>query len=111
MDWVRLADLKESYPVQLAEYVIANGIDNEPAFNWWVAKTIRKRDRIVSKVKKKYWQTTHKFGIRILKSVIEVYEIDGDTGTDFWTKAIEKKMKNVRIRFEKLEGVWGHGRW
>ena len=105
MDWIRLADLKESYPVQLAEYAVANGIDNEPAFNWWVAKTLRRRDRIISKVKTKYWRTTHKFGICIPKSVIEAYQIDRDTGTDFWTKAIEKEMKNVRIAFEKLEGV------
>ena len=32
MDWHKLVDIKEAYPVQLAEYAIANGIDHEPAF-------------------------------------------------------------------------------
>ena len=105
MDWIKLSALKESYPVQLAEYAVANGIDHEPAFNWWVKKTLRRRDRIISKVKSKYWRTTHKFGIRIPKTVAEAYEIDRITGTNFWTKAIEKEMSNVRIAFEKLEGV------
>ncbi|GFH50498.1 hypothetical protein CTEN210_06974 [Chaetoceros tenuissimus] len=105
MDWVKLSALQESYPVQLAEYAVANRIDHEPAFNWWVKHTLCKRDRIISKVKSKYWRTTHKFGIRIPKTVREAYEIDRLRGTNFWTKAIEKKMSNVCIAFEKLEGV------
>ena len=35
-DWISLKDLKDSYPVQLAEYAIASGISDEPAFAWWV---------------------------------------------------------------------------
>ena len=34
--WERLADLKESYPVQVAEYAVSSGINDEPAFAWWV---------------------------------------------------------------------------
>ena len=34
--WVDLKFLKESNPVQVGEYVIARGIENEPAFSWWV---------------------------------------------------------------------------
>jgi len=33
MDWVRLAEIKDAYPVQVAEYALANGIAHEPAFN------------------------------------------------------------------------------
>ena len=33
-DWVRLADLKESFPLEVAKYAQTNGIDNEPAFAW-----------------------------------------------------------------------------
>ena len=32
--WEKLSDLKESHPVQTAEYAVAQGIDHEPAFNW-----------------------------------------------------------------------------
>ena len=69
--WVKLKDLKESFPVQLAEYAVGNKISEEPAFAWWVPHTIRKRDRIISKVKLKYWKRTHKFGIRLPKTVDE----------------------------------------
>ena len=34
--WVPLKDLKESNPVELAEYAVANQINEEPAFKWWV---------------------------------------------------------------------------
>ena len=105
MDWVSLKSLKQSNPVELAEYALANRIDEEPVFKWWVKTTLRRRDRIISKVKSKYWRTSHKFGIRIPKTVDEALRLDRETGTDLWTKAIEKEMKNVRISFTKLEGV------
>jgi len=81
MNWVRLAEMKEAYPVQVAEYAVANGIVHEPAFNWWVHKAIKRKERLINKVKSKYWRTTHKFGIEIPKSVEQAYEIDRVTGT------------------------------
>ena len=60
---------------------------------------------MISKAKSKYWKNTHKFGIEIPKSVSEAYKIDRETGTNHWTKAIEKEMKNVRIAFEKIDDV------
>ena len=33
---VALKDLKESNPVELAEYAVSNRIYHEPAFAWWV---------------------------------------------------------------------------
>jgi hypothetical protein len=38
--WERLADLNESNPVELADYAVAHGIENEPAFAWWVPFTL-----------------------------------------------------------------------
>ena len=32
--WIKLADMKESHPVEAAEYARARGIDKEPAFEW-----------------------------------------------------------------------------
>ena len=40
--WERLADLKESNPLELAEYAVAQSIDHEPAFAWWVLYTLKK---------------------------------------------------------------------
>jgi hypothetical protein len=34
-------DLKDSNPVELAEYAVANRIHEEPAFKWWVADVLR----------------------------------------------------------------------
>ena len=48
--WVKLKDLKESNPVDVAEYVTARGIQDDPAFSWWVPYTLRKSDVIVSAV-------------------------------------------------------------
>ena len=37
-----MKDLKESHPVELAEYARFRGIDIKPAFAWWVPYTLRK---------------------------------------------------------------------
>ena len=104
-DWLPLKDLKDAYPVQIAEYAVANKIANEPAFNWWVHTVLRKRNRIVAKVKR-YWRTTHKFGIRVPKTVEEALAIDDETGTDFWRKkALGKEMAKVKIAWKCADGV------
>jgi hypothetical protein len=56
MSWVPppLKDLKESHPVEVAEYAIVNKILEEPAFAWWVKKVLHKRDCIIRKVKSTY---------------------------------------------------------
>ena len=101
--WIPLKDAKEANPVEVAEYVVANKLQDEPAFAWWVPHVLRKRDRIISKVKTKYWSKTHKFGVRMPKSVKEALEIDKASGTDFWRKAIDKEMKNVMVAFNYVE--------
>ena len=67
--WIDLKDLKDSNPIEVAEYAVANRIVEEPAFKWWVSRTVRKRNRVISKLKGKYWRTTHKFGIKLPKDV------------------------------------------
>ena len=104
MQWVPMKDVKHSNAVELAEFAVANRIADEPAFNWWVPHTLRKRNRILSKVKSKYWRTSHKFGIRLPHSVEEALEIDRITGTDFWAKAINKEMTKVKVAWKRHEG-------
>ena len=60
--WVPLKDLKESFPVETAEYAKSCGLEEEPAFAWWINQVLRKRHRILAKVKSRYWMTTHKLG-------------------------------------------------
>jgi hypothetical protein len=102
-DWIKLKDIKDSYPVQVAEYAVTNNIAHEPAFNWWVHDVLRKRNRIISKVKSKYWRTTHKFGIRVPKSVEEALQIDEETNTDLWRKALAKEMSKVRVAWKTVD--------
>jgi hypothetical protein len=45
--WIPLKDLKESNPLQVADYVVAHKLTFEPAFFWWVPHVLRKRDRII----------------------------------------------------------------
>ena len=51
--WEGLKDMKNCYPVQVAEFSIQSKISKEPAFAWWVPHVIKKRDRIIAKVKSK----------------------------------------------------------
>jgi Reverse transcriptase (RNA-dependent DNA polymerase) len=104
-NWLELKDVKNAYPVQLAEYAIGNQIQDEPAFAWWVPHVMKKRKRILSATKSKYWLKTHKYGIEIPKSVEDARRIDAKNGDNIWWDAIMKEMKNVRIAFEKFKGT------
>ena len=42
--WVKLKDMKDSNPIETAEYAVAMGIDKMPAFIWWVKHTLKHRD-------------------------------------------------------------------
>jgi hypothetical protein len=100
--WERLADVKESNPIETAEYSFAQGINNEPAFAWWVDYTLKKRARI-SAVKKRVVKKTHKFGIRVPNNVDEAHALNKANGNTLWGAAIAKEMKNVRITFDIKE--------
>ena len=78
--WEPLSDLKEACPIQVAEYSIDQGISSEPAFSWWVDFVIKKRQRFVSALNKRYHKRTHKFGIELPKTVKEALELDAKNG-------------------------------
>lgn len=86
--WHPLAEIKNSYPVALAEYAIANSLENEPAFSWWVKKTIKHQKYLINAIKARYAKCTHKFGIRDPSTVEEALAIDKATNTTFWHNAI-----------------------
>ena len=100
--WERLADLKESNPVEIADYAVAHGLDSEPAFAWWVPFTLKRRNRIIAAVNKRYHKRTHKFGIEIPKTYEDCVRIDKENGNTYWQDAIRKEMAKVRIAFKTL---------
>jgi hypothetical protein len=90
--WLLLKDLKESNPVQLAEYAVAHKLVHEPAFSWWVPYTLRKHDCIIKAARTRFMSTDQKFGIELPKTVKRALEIDKETGTTFWRDALAKEM-------------------
>jgi hypothetical protein len=103
--WISLSELKSSNPIKTAEYAFANQIIDEPTFLWWAKQVLRHQDQIISKLKSRYWQTTHKFGIQLPHSVEEALNIDKMTKLSFWRNAIDKEMKNMRPAFERWDGT------
>ena len=71
-----LKDMKNSYPVHMAEYAVQCRIAGNPEFVWWIRHVMAKRNRIIGKLKSKYWVKTHKFSVKIPKSVQEANAFD-----------------------------------
>ena len=90
--WECLVDLKESYPINVAQFAIDNGIDGE-LFSWWVPYVTKKKERILAAVNRQYHMTIHKFGFKIPKTVKHTLEIDDETKTTLWYNAIQKKCR------------------
>ena len=49
--WIHLKYLKESNPIEVAEFAKEQGIADKPDFAWWVPYTMQKRDVILSAIK------------------------------------------------------------
>ena len=102
MSWERMVDIKQSYPLELAEYAIVQGINETRAFAWWVPYVLRKRKQILVTMRSQYHKRTHKFGFEILKMVRRAHEIDEANGNTLWRDAIAKEMADVRVAFKIL---------
>ena len=94
-DWLPLSQIKESNPIETAEYSISQGIHKEPAFNWWVSHVIRKRDRLINKVVHRTRKANMKFGIVIPNTVDDAYRLDAENGNTYWADSIKKEMDSV----------------
>jgi len=103
-NFIPLSEMKESFPVETAEYAVEHRLNEEPAFAWWVDWTLKKSKRIINKVKSKYWERTHKYGIKIPHSVAEAKAIDTANGNTLWQDAIRQEMTNNRVAFEEYNG-------
>ena len=100
--WIPLSIMKESNPVEVAEFAKARGLLDEPAFRWWAPYTLKKRDRIISAVKSRVRKATHKYGVEIPTSVKHAQRLDLSNGNTLWQDAIKKEMYNVSVAFEIL---------
>jgi hypothetical protein len=57
--------MKHSFTVETAQYARDHDLLKEPAFDWWARHVLKKTHTILTKVKSKYWEQSHKYGIRI----------------------------------------------
>ena len=88
-------------PIDLAEYAVANEINLEPAFAWWVARTLRRRNNVIKAMRVP--AKLMKYGIKLPGSVEQAYAFDLENGNTLWIDAIEKELKNVIIAFKLIE--------
>ena len=77
-----MKDRKEYHPIETAEFAKARGIEDEPAFWWWVPYILLKRDIIIGKVKGRcIRRITHKYGIELSKSISHSESLDKDNNS------------------------------
>ena len=100
--WIPMNILKESNPVELAEYAISRNIQDEAAFSWWVPYTIKKRNKIIKLVQRRSVKKQLKFGVEVPQTVQEALELDRKNGNNLWANAISKELKNVIVAFKLL---------
>ena len=98
-----MKDLKESNPVECAEYAKARNIDTEPAFRWYVPFTLKKMDLIIAAVRSRLKAKSHKYGIKVPRDEAHAYEIDAKNRNTLWQNAHKKEMYNVSVAFEILK--------
>ena len=98
-----MKDLKESNPVDIAEYVVGYRISEESAFSWWVPYTLNKQYHIIAKVKARFLKKSHKFGVEVPTSIKEAYRLDQKNNNTLWRDAIKKEMTNVAVAFHILD--------
>eukprot|EP00536_Pseudo-nitzschia_multiseries_P010506 jgi/Psemu1/26146/gm1.26146_g len=101
LQWVQIADAKESFPIEVKEYAANNKITpEEPAFSWWVKDgVLQSMDRVICKIRSKYWRRFYKFGIKLPHLVKEALEINQMNGNSLWKDVIAKEM-NVGLLLE-----------
>ena len=100
--YISLKDIKEHNPAKIAKYVMANKLEKEAAFAWWVRTAIKQRDSMISKMAKRV-RKQMKFGIDIPEMYEEAVTLEKKNGNTLWQDATRKEMNNVEIAFKFLD--------
>ena len=100
--FIALKDIKESNPIEIADYAKAHKIDKEPAFAWWVPTVVKRRNAILKKTSRKV-RKNMKFGIYVPKTYAEAVELDRKNGNTLWQDSVKKEMRNVEVAFKFLD--------
>ena len=98
--WIPLKTLKETNPLQVADYAKGNHIDAEPAFDWWVSDVLRRRRRLIKGAQSRHRRTGFKFGVPLPLSIRDAMQLDREAGNTLWMDALRKEMGAVMVAFE-----------
>ena len=82
---------------------MAQGIQHEPKFYWWVHYVLKKRGITIFMVRwhsAQYLKRTNKFWLKLPKMVNEAYAVDEKDGNTLWQDAVQKEMENVKIALQ-----------
>jgi hypothetical protein len=101
-EWIPLKRLKETNPIEVSEYAVANNLSDEVTFRYWIPFVLKKREQIISSIKRRVLKTKVKFGIDIPNSMAAVRRIDAENGNDVWDTATCKEIMNIKVAFEFL---------
>ncbi len=101
--WHPMNEIKNSFPLHLAEYAVKHSIQDEPDFKWWIKEALHRKKYMIKAAQTRYAHHTHKFGIRLPNSVDKALAIDRETNTTYWFDAIQKEMKNVKVALKFLD--------
>ena len=101
--WARLSDLKESHPVETAEFAKVRGTDDKPTFMWWTPYVLKKCNAIIASIKHCIRKTMHKYGVEISNNVEHAMELDRTNDNTMWRDVLTKEMHNVSVAFEVLD--------
>ena len=97
-----------SNPLELAEYAVANKINDEPAISWWILTVLGTRRRMISRLKTHHKiRKQTKFGIVVPKTLEEARELDAENGNQLWEKATKKELNKVKVAFKLLDDETG----
>ena len=101
--WIPMSKIKQSNPLELAEYAISRDIHEEPAFAWWVGWTLKKRKHFIKKMKSVIQLNNMKYGVRVPRTTKEAYELDRINKNTLWEDAIKKELNKVLVAFRLLQ--------
>ena len=88
--WILLKNLKESNPIEGAEYSTSHSIQNKPTFAWWVSHVLRKLYIVMKTLQLLTVKKNTKFGIMIPSTIEEARSFDRVNKNNFWEKALQK---------------------
>jgi hypothetical protein len=81
--WHPMGEIKNSFPIQLAQYAVTNNLQDELAFCWWVKHTLRKEKCIMAAMNSRYAKCTisleYKFQVvpkklfKMIKKQIQIF--------------------------------------